>query len=40
MHDRPYVPAALHMLDGILRRMQRYRLKKTPKLRKLPISEL
>ena len=40
LNKGPYVLAAIHMLDNILRRMQSHQLKKTPKLRKLRISEV
>ena len=40
LNKGPYVLAALHMLDDILRRMQSHQAKKTPKLRKLRISEV
>lgn len=40
LNKGPYVLAALHTLGDILRRMQSHRLRKTPKLRKLRISEL
>ena len=40
LNKGPYVLAAIHMLDNILRRMQGHQIKKTPKLRKLRISEV
>ncbi len=40
LNKGPYILAAIHMLDNILRRMQGHQQKKTPKLRKLQITEL
>ena len=40
LNKGPYILAAIHMLDGILRRMQNHQQKKTPKLRKLRISKV
>ena len=40
LNKGPYILAAIHMLDDILRRMQGHQQKKTPKLRKLRISEV
>ena len=36
----PHILAAINMLDNILRRMQGHQQKKTPKLRKLSITEI
>ena len=40
LNKGPYILAAIHMLGNILRRMQGHQQKKTPKLRKLHITEL
>lgn len=40
LNKGPHILAAIHMLDDILRRMQDHQQKKTPKLRKLSITEL
>lgn len=40
LNKGPHILAALHMLDDILRRMQDHQHKKTPKLRKLSITEI
>lgn len=40
LNKGPYILAAIEMLDNILRRMQRHQQKKTPKLRKLSITEI
>jgi pyruvate kinase len=40
LNKGPHILAAIHMLDNILRRMQDHQQKKTPKLRKLSITEI
>lgn len=40
LNKGPHILAAIHMLDNILRRMQDHQQKKTPKLRKLSISDI
>ena len=40
LNKGPHILAAIHMLDDILRRMQDHQQKKTPKLRKLSITEI
>jgi pyruvate kinase len=40
LNKGPYILAAIEMLDNILRRMQGHQQKKTPKLRKLSITEI
>ena len=40
LNKGPYILAAIKMLANILRRMQEHQHKKTPKLRKLSISEI
>ena len=40
LNKGPHILAAIRMLDDILRRMQSHQHKKTPKLRKLSISEI
>jgi pyruvate kinase len=40
LNKGPHILAAISMLDNILRRMQDHQQKKTPKLRKLSISEI
>lgn len=40
LNKGPHILAAIKMLDGILRRMQAHQHKKTPKLRKLSITEV
>lgn len=40
LNKGPYILAAIDMLDNILRRMQGHQQKKTPKLRKLSITEI
>lgn len=40
LNKGPHILAAIRMLDDILRRMQHHQHKKTPKLRKLSITEL
>ncbi len=40
LNKGPHILAAIHMLDDILRRMQGHQQKKTPKLRKLSITDI
>ncbi len=40
LNKGPHILAAIHMLDNILRRMQDHQQKKSPKLRKLSITEI
>jgi pyruvate kinase len=40
LNKGPHILAAIHMLDDILRRMQDHQQKKSPKLRKLSITEI